>query len=188
MAIIAIDPAAIESALAGAGFTRGVTTGYGAGEVCYTRPHVWRARPQDARTPTGLCVKVFTSIDAATGAVRATGEDAIRAALVFQDANGKAWGVGKDTRVHRTGDLDTIAQHAQHVDATAIKRAIASGCMLCRMLERARNMWADADACMLRPCRVCGAPVYQDSGRCIVTPCRNAGGRAAPHTNNEGRL
>lgn len=107
--------------------------------------------------PQGLLkMVVYTSVAWSAAKARACGNDAIRVALVFCDANGRRTGVSSTTKVLRTGSVDGV---------------------LARLRTRMADAWAERRG--LKRCARCGAPAYGDSGRCVVAECRSAGGRAA---------
>jgi hypothetical protein len=87
-----------------------------------------------------LVVRVYTSVAARQGAARDCGEDAIRCALVWLDAEGWARPLGKGTRVNRCGGQGATAR-------SVVERA----------LERAREVARCRGA--LPACPVCGRPM-----------------------------
>ena len=85
----------------------------------------------------GIRIVVYTSI--VGDRVRSTGKDAIRVVLVYTSERlGKDRGIGKETRIHRTGEVSAILE---------------------RMLTRMRNAWTAGK----RPCRCpqCNAPTFK---------------------------
>jgi hypothetical protein len=56
----------------------------------------------------GIKVRVYTSVDKRDGLIRACGEDAIRVCTLYRTREGDVRGIGKETRVHRTGDINMI--------------------------------------------------------------------------------
>jgi hypothetical protein len=99
-------------ALVGAGFTLGVQ----GRELTATRKH--------HLDPT-MSIKIYTSLPADVGDVRACGEDAIRALLLFENTRTEASGcLYKAPRVYRTGSEQAVVE---------------------RTLERARECYAEAN-------------------------------------------
>lgn len=106
-------------------------------EVVYERPH------NDPR----YTIKVYTSLSLNAAETRGVGADAIRVCLVFTGKNGKTVGVGKATRVNRTGSVEGVLE---------------------RTIERAREMWALANESSRTGVCKCGALKWADSGRCTA--------------------
>ncbi len=90
--------------------------------------------------PPGMKVQVYTTVigdnENVPVEVRASGKDAIRVAAVYVTKDGKTRGLGKETRVNRTGNINDICE---------------------RMLERMRKAWMTCKT----PTRCkCGAPKF----------------------------
>lgn len=90
--------------------------------------------------PPGMKVQVYTTVigdnENVPVEVRASGKDAIRVAAVYVTKDGKTRGLGKETRVNRTGNVEDICE---------------------RMLERMRGAWMTCKT----PTRCkCGAPKF----------------------------
>lgn len=84
----------------------------------------------------GLHVVIYSTIE--NGACRAVRTDAIRVLLVYRrPADGDKRTLGKETRVHRTGEINEVVR---------------------RVRERVRNV--EADAVAWEACRHCGAPLF----------------------------
>lgn len=104
----------------------------------YIRERVF-SRPvgRDGEPPTGIRVKVFTSIEGAQ--VRYKGADAIRVVAVYQAQNGQVRGIAKaEKRVNRAGDISSIIE---------------------RTLERMREVWKIA--AHSERCPKCNAPMFE---------------------------
>lgn len=116
-----------------AGFTRTVVNR----EVVYERPHAKLA---------GVVIRVFTSCSDGSSECREAGSDAVRACLVYRH-KGFAKGLGKATRVNRTGTPEAVVERA---------------------LERAREMYGKANT-MAKDgvCKCCNGPVWSDSKNCL---------------------
>ena len=82
-----------------------------------------------------IVIQVWTSIE--NGYMRTAGKDAIRVATVFIRDDGNQRGVAKERRVHRTGEIDAIAQ---------------------RMLGRMRDAWKGVAS--LPRCSQCNSPKF----------------------------
>tara|TARA_Y100001970_G_scaffold288959_1_gene417855 strand:+ start:705 stop:1253 length:549 start_codon:yes stop_codon:yes gene_type:complete len=91
--------------------------------------------------PPGMKVQVFTTVigdgDNVPIEVRASGKDAIRVCAVYVTKDGKTRGLGKETRVNRTGNIEDIVE---------------------RMLERMRKAWMTCKT--VNRCRDCNSPVF----------------------------
>lgn len=87
-----------------------------------------------------LCLKVFTSVASGRRSARGCGEDAIRCALVWVDAEGWTKALGKGSRVNRCGGEGSTAR-------TVVERA----------LERAREVARCRGA--MPACPLCGRPM-----------------------------
>ncbi len=94
----------------------------------------------------GLKVRVFSSVSTRGDQARACGQDAIRVTLAYY-RNGKSWGLGKATRVNRTGAPEEVLK---------------------RTIERAREMYALGNQYVARgTCRRCGSLTWA-RGACIA--------------------
>lgn len=92
-----------------------------------------------------LSIKVYTSVDKRDGLIRSVGADAIRVCTVYNSRSGAVRGVGKETRVHRVGDINMI---------------------IVRMAERLN---ASLKAANSLPCCVyCGAPNFKSKNGNMV--------------------
>jgi hypothetical protein len=122
-----------------------------------------------------LCLKVLTSVAADHASARGCGEDAIRVALYWQDAEGWEKPLGKGKRVNRCGGRDATA-------ADVVARA----------LDRAREVAKCRGT--LPACPDCGRPmvvrVAKNSGKpfygCIgfaANVCRGTDWNANPETD-----
>lgn len=97
---VEVPAADFEARLQAAGFTREIQ----GSEVVYRRVH---ARCQH------LSVKIYTSLPANGGDVRACGSDAIRVVAVFEKAGTEArraisFAIYKGKRVHRAGSIEAV--------------------------------------------------------------------------------
>lgn len=89
-----------------------------------------------------LRVVVYTSI--VDDAVREVGEDAIRVVLLYRaESDGQNRAIAKETRVHRTGEVDAICE---------------------RVHERCRDAYQKG-AGELERCPKCGAPMFQGKNK-----------------------
>lgn len=92
-------------------------------------------------------IRIYTSVTAPHGATpmaRPSGADAIRACLVYVKEDGTTRGIGSETRVNRTGDIDGIC-----------KRTILR-------LRAVRDMAPSVERCK------CGAPLFMSRNKNLV--------------------
>ena len=96
--------------------------------------HVWTRDIND-----NVLVAVYTSCSGHRGYISARnrGSDAIRVVTLYQPSSGKMKGLGKQSRVYRTGDVDSICE---------------------RMAERMRAAWKIG--ANPSKCNKCGAPLF----------------------------
>jgi len=90
--------------------------------------------------PKGMKIQVYTTVigdgDNVPVEVRSSGKDAIRVSAVYVTKDGKTRGLGKETRVNRTGNVEDICE---------------------RMLIRMRKAWK---TCKTATYCECGAPKF----------------------------
>lgn len=84
----------------------------------------------------GVRMMVFTTIQ--NDEVRGIGKDSIKVCTVYTAKDGRTKGLGKERRVHRTGDITAIAP---------------------RVKDRIKSAAADINSCP--SCEKCGAPMFK---------------------------
>ena len=108
-------------------------------ELVYARPH--------AKIP-NFQIRLYTSVTESPyggkPVARPSGADAIRACLVYIKPDGSTRGIGSETRVNRTGDIDGICD---------------------RTIERLRAVYAKAPS--VQRCK-CGAPLFMSRNNNLV--------------------
>lgn len=125
--------------LEGFGFELVPSTRNGQDELVYKRDH---------QTRKGFEVRIYTSVVSGPGGVkevRESGADAIRAALIYRKKDNTTRGIGSETRVNRTGDIQGIVT---------------------RSMERLRSVYRKAGT--TECCSRCGAPKFKSKNDNMV--------------------
>jgi hypothetical protein len=136
-----------ETFLTGKGFEPTTVSTKDGHELVYQRRHHGDAQ---------LIVRIYTSLSPSGVAVRPKGKDAIRVCLVGESDQAREFfssktlgviGLMSAERVNRCGTTESIFK---------------------RVLERARELYTEANRMHRGAHCSCGAPCYPDSGKCVL--------------------
>lgn len=119
----------------------GTLEGFGFSLVPATRQGEELVYKREHKSRKGFEVRLYTSIVKGVDGVnvaRSSGKDAIRASLIYRKKDDTTRGIGSETRINRTGDIQGIVE---------------------RSMERLRSVYSKASE--TECCEGCGAPKFK---------------------------